>query len=90
MATKFTNQRTMWYVENTVGNVTINGDVTVNTEGLITQFNGNITSGEKNGYFNYNEDGPDKVSRNYNGSKEIETEAVAIIDSTVTDIKANK
>lgn len=88
MSTKFTNQRTMWHVENTIGEVTINGDATVNGEGLITQFNGNINSTEgKNGYFNYNEDSNNKVNRNYNGDKEIESQAISIIDATVADIK---
>jgi hypothetical protein len=78
----------MWHVENTIGEVTINGDATVNGEGLITQFNGNINSTEgKNGYFNYNEDSNNKVNRNYNGDKEIESQAISIIDATVADIK---
>lgn len=92
MATIFSNSRFMETVDNETAVVKLHGEVTYDSNKLVTNFNGSITSvdGGKYGSFNYSETSDGNVSRSYNGPKDIETDACALIDSTVLDIKNRK
>ena len=92
MNLNLTNKRETYHVENATDTLKLNGEITIDANGLVT-INGQVnttTAPGKSLSFNYNEDAAGNVNRSCNGSADIQEAANAFVDATIAATKAEK
>lgn len=88
---EITNKRSTFSINNTVENLTLTGECTINDDKMITNFSGSFNKDNMyTGSFYYSENENGKMNKNINDiSVEDSKDACKLIDETVKEIKEN-
>lgn len=87
---EISNKRLIYSVKNEDSNLKLEGEVTIKEDKTISYFSGTFytLSTEYAGNFNYSEDQNELINKSVNSiSKENEDKAIALLDSTIDEIK---
>ena len=86
---EITNKRYQFTVTNTVNDLTVRGEVTMNEDKTINSFNGNVRDNEQHvGDFYYSENLDGKINKSINNVSSANISAMeALIAETVNQIK---